>query len=113
VNSRTSFGVSLRYLEYDKEWSEKAYESKYRYELKNLGAELGVRREFLSGVNLGALLGYDSFEPEEGSSLSHSYVARLSAQSAINIEHKLKLGLETIFRLERADFMKSESGKES
>jgi len=113
MNSRTSFGVSLKYLEYDSEWNDKIYHYEEKYKFDNLRAEIGVGRKFLSGVMLGALLGYDSVEPDEDSDLSDSYSIWLSGQTAMEIEQKLKLGLETIFKLEKADFMPSKSGKES
>ena len=104
IDSQTSVGASLQYIEDDWEYLFKDSDSKDQQKTKNLQAEMGVERKFSSGVILGALLGYDSFEPDENSYLSNSYSIWLSGQTIVEIEDKLKLGMETIFKFERADF---------
>jgi hypothetical protein len=104
INPQTSFGANLQYAEDDWEYMIKDYDSKDQQKTKNLGAEIGVGRRFTSGVILGALLGYESFEPDEDSYLSNSYSIWFSGQTIVEVEDKLKLGTETIFKFERADF---------
>ncbi len=104
VNSHASFGANLSYIEDNWEYLSKTSDSKDQQGTKNLRAEIGVGRKFSSGVIVGALLGYDSFEPDEDIYLSDSYSIWLSGQTMVEIEDKLKLGMETIFKFQRADF---------
>jgi len=106
INSLTSFGANLGYAEDDWEYRSKTSDLKDQHKVKNLRAEIGVGRKFLSGVILGALLGYESFEPDEDYYLSDSYSIWISGQTLVEIADRLKIGIETAFRFERADFRK-------
>lgn len=55
-------------------------------------------------MTVGAVLGYSSFKSDEEADISDSYAIRLSGQTMVEIDDKLKLGLETTFKFKRADF---------
>jgi hypothetical protein len=104
INSLTSFGANLGYFEDDYEYLIETWDEEVGHKAKSWCAEIGVGRKFSPGVILGAFLGYDSFHPEEDSDLSDSYSIWLSGQTVVEIDERLKLGIETSFKFERADF---------
>jgi opacity protein-like surface antigen len=129
----TSFGASLGYLEKEFEWSAQEGDYVDWEKTKNFRAQMGLGRELSPSVSLGAVLGYDwlkreedysSFQPLDHALLSKasypsnvtdrksstSYALWLSGQTFVEIEGKLKLGLETIIRYERADFRPPSGG---
>jgi len=103
-----SLGASVRYVEHNVELSDKIHFSKHKGTMKDFRAQIGVKRELASGVILGALLGYDWFKPDDDSYFSDYYPGCrsfwLSGHSVVDIENRLKMGVEAMFKFRRGDF---------
>ncbi len=109
----TAVGADFGYTEYSSELRFRETHSTVRFKTSYFRARIGAERELSPGVNLAALLGYDSMDSDEAYYTSNFHTFWVSLQSIVQIEQKLKLGLETVFNLRRADYWSSPQGNES
>jgi hypothetical protein len=113
MNPLTCLGVNLQYVKYTSKYSYKPTHSETQSKTKYFKTELGAGRRFSPGITLAILLGYDSMEADKKFYLSDFHTFWVSLESIVEIEQKLKLGLETVLKLRRADFQYGLRGNES
>lgn len=113
LNSLTSVGADLAYVEYTSETSYKEAQSMTRFKTTYFRAEIGAGRRLSSELTLGALLGYDSMDSGKKYYTSDFHTFWLSLHSIVEVEQRFRLGLETVFNLRRADFEHDFQGDQS
>jgi hypothetical protein len=111
INSRTSCGVSLRYLRSDFEYTRvEDYWTREmihwtKESIEDVQAEVGVRSRFSPGFILGATAGYKRVEMTGDyygvhfNTLSTSRIVWVSGQSVVEVEGKIKLATEWTLKL--------------
>jgi opacity protein-like surface antigen len=113
LSSLTCVGADIKYVEYTAETNYKETETNNRSEIKYFRTQLGLETELTPAVALATLLGYDrgDTEPYFRSSDYHTYW--VSLQSIVEIESKLKLGVETSLRVRLIDLRLDNPGWEN
>ena len=104
LNAMTAVGADIAYLEDKFEYRFTGLESKNNAKDRDFRAQLGARRGLVTGVTLGAVLGYDLFKPDKKRGFSNVSSLWLSGQTIVEFEDKLKLGVEAVLSCKRADF---------
>lgn len=107
VTPQISYGANVSYI--DNYWRLRNKPGRFPYlrdhqQIKDFLAEIGLKKQFISEVTLGVILGYSSLKYDEEADISDSYAVWLSGQTMAEIADKLKLGLETTLKYTRADF---------
>jgi hypothetical protein len=104
LDPNTTFGADIGYLEEDYDYRSGSSETSDKTKLKDFRVQAGASTDLGSGVALAALLGYDSFEPDEEAFLIKTCSWRLAGQSVVEIPDKLKLGVEAAYTFRRGDY---------
>jgi hypothetical protein len=109
----TAVCADFGYAEYSSELRSRETHSAVRLKTSYFRARVGAERELSPGVNLAALLGYESMDSDKAYYTSNFHTFWASLQCIVQVEQKLKLGSETVFNLRRADYWSSPQGNES
>ncbi len=117
LDSSTSFGIDFSYVEEKRELLDNPNDNilfiglNRSQRIKDFKTEIGVQRRLSPEVMIGTLLGYDWFKLEKGphmwdyyNYISDSYSFWLSGQTIVDIDHRLRLGMEVIFEFKNENF---------
>lgn len=113
VHSTSSVGGALSFARYESAWGKKEPRDPVVHKTSHFTGELGAARRFAEGVTLGALLGLDHVDSDEPAIRPDFYNYRMSLQCVVDVQEKLRLGLESALNLRTADFSNFRSGDES
>ena len=113
LSSLTCVGADIRYVEYTAETDYQETDASNRSEIKYFRTRLGLETELSPAVALATLLGYDRGDSEPYVRRSDYHTYWVSLQSIVEIEPKLKLGVETSLRARLIDMRLDDPGWES
>ena len=110
LNPSTYLGADLTYVEYTSETKPKSSQITTQSKTHYVRVQIGGERKLSNEILLAVLLGYDSIDSGKKFYTSDYYTFWASFHSIVQISDQLKLGLESVSYLRRANYEHSFTG---